>query len=65
MDIICEAIDILAASSVPSRISVLSYGYPWRVVRDTMNVIVELSVLAWIFLWLSMENYGYPCGYRH
>jgi len=53
-------IDILVELSVPPRISVLTYGYPWRIGPDTMNIEVELSVLAWISALVSMENYGYP-----
>jgi len=47
-------IDILVELSVRSRISVVSYGYPWRIVRDTMDILVELSVLAYGYY------YGYP-----
>ena len=35
-------IDILVELSVPSRISMLTDGYPWRIiVRDTMDNLVE------------------------
>jgi len=59
------SIDILVESSVSSRIPVHIYGYPWLVVSDTIDILVELSVLAWVSLWISMENHGHPHWYPH
>jgi len=47
-------IDILVELSMPSRISMLTYGYPWPWhVRDTMDILVELPMPA------SIDGYSW------
>ena len=46
------------------ELTVLTNGYLWRVVRDTIDTLVGLTVQL-ISLWISIENHGYPRGYPH
>ena len=43
-------IDILVELSVPSRIALLTYEYPWRIVRGTMDIGHPRR-----FIWVSMD----------
>jgi len=42
------------------RISV-NNKYPWMDIHVFMDINLQLSMLLWISIWISLDFYGYPC----